>query len=116
MVGTTFDRIVYDAKKDVIVRFFAAFDGKSKDLESVFEDVAKLYVKDTSIAFADVDVTKNEMPGISSNDFPRVILYRAGGNGRESVAYEGAFEEDSLKRFVETNHHSLTEESEELEL
>ena len=114
MVGTTFDRIVYDVRIDVVVRFFAAFDGKSKDLESVFEDVAKLYVKDTSIAFAEVDVTKNEMPGISSNDFPRVVLYKAGGNGRESVVYEGDFEADSLKRFVETNHHALAGESDEL--
>ena len=114
MVGTTFDRIVYDVRRDVVVRFFAAFDGKSKDLESVFEDVAKLYVKDTSIAFAEVDVTKNEMPGISSNDFPRVVLYKSGGNGRESVVYEGDFEADSLKRFVETNHHALAGESDEL--
>ena len=59
-------------------------------------------------------MTKNEMPGISSNDFPRVVLYKAGGNGRESVVYEGDFEADSLKRFVETNHHALAGESDEL--
>lgn len=91
----------------------AAFDGKSKDLEPVFEEVAASYLKDSTIAFAEMDVTKNEAEDVSSFDFPRVILYRAGGHGKDTAEYKGEFETEALKAFVEENraHHAADAES-----
>ena len=113
-MGTSFEKMVNAATKDMVVRFFAAFDGNSKDLEPVFEEVAASYLTDSSIAFAEMDVTKNEVEGVSSFDFPRVILYRVGGHGKDSVEYKGEFEPEALKAFVEENRSSPIASAEEL--
>ena len=106
--------MVNDATRDMVVRFFTAFDGKSKDLEPVFEEVAASYLMDSTIAFAEMDVTKNEAEGVSSFDFPRVILYRAGGHGKDTAEYKGEFETEALKAFVEENRAHHAADAEEL--
>lgn len=103
MVGSSFDRIVYDTKKNVVVRFYAPWDGKSADFEASYVEVATEFISDSSILFADFDQTKNEVNGFEFDHFPVIILFKAGGNGREHVQYEGPLEKEALKQFVQTN-------------
>lgn len=102
MVGSSFDRIVYDTKKNVVVRFYAPWDGKSADFEASYVEVATEFISDSSILFADFDQT-NEVNGFEFDHFPVIILFKAGGNGREHVQYEGPLEKEALKQFVQTN-------------
>ena len=103
MVGSSFDRIVYDTKRNVVVRFYAPWDGKSADFEASYVEVATEFISDSSILFADFDQTKNEANGFEFDHFPVIILFKAGGNGREHVQYEGPLEKEALKQFVQTN-------------
>ena len=54
--------MVYDPSMDVVVKFYASWDGKSSDLAPEFLAAAKHFVKDSSVLFGEVDVMKNEMP------------------------------------------------------
>ena len=97
----------YDRKKDVVVKLFAEWCGRSKDLEPVFEEAAKHFIRDPSIRFIAVDVTKNEMEGINGKEFPQVLLFKSGGDGKQRVDYKGNFEDvDELIRFVNENRES----------
>lgn len=104
MVGTTFEQFVFDPTKDVVVKFYASWCGKSKDFEPIYEEVAMQYIRDQSILFTEFEATKNEVDGINITEFPTVILYKAGGNGRSSVIYTGTRELDDFKAFLEANH------------
>lgn len=112
VVGTTFEQFVFDPTKDVVVRFYASWCGKSKDFEPIYEEVAMEYIRDKSILFTDFEATKNEVEGYNITDFPTVILFKAGGNGRSTVLYSGSFETDDFKHFIRINH--LSSDSEEL--
>lgn len=103
MVGSSFERIVYDVKKNVLVRFYAPWDGKSADFEASYVEVATEFMFDSSVLFADFDQTKNEVDGFEFDHFPVFVLFKAGGNGREHVKYEGPLEKEALKQFVQTN-------------
>ena len=46
------------------------------------------------------------------NEFPTVILYKSGGDGRSSVMYSGTRELDDFEQFIEKNH--LLQENDEL--
>lgn len=111
-MGTTFEQFVFDPTKDVVVRFYASWCGKSKDFEPIYEEVAMQYIRDKSILFTDFEATKNEVEGYNITDFPTVILFKAGGNGRSTVVYSGSFETDDFKHFIEINH--LSSDNEEL--
>ena len=99
---------------DVVVKFYASWDGKSNDLAPEFLAAAKHFVKDSSVLFGEVDVMKNEMEGIDTKEFPKVILFKAGGNGRESVEFKGEMETYKIIAFVEANRGSKLGDSEEL--
>ena len=96
------------------MKFYASWDGKSSDLAPEFENAANHFLKDPSILFGEVDVMKNEMEGIDTKVFPRVILYKAGGNGKDSVEFTGEMEADKIIEFVEANRGSKLGDSEEL--
>ena len=113
-MGSTFSKMVYDPSMDVVVKFYASWDGKSSDLAPEFLAAAKHFVKDSSVLFGEVDVMKNEMEGIDTKEFPKVILFKAGGNGRESVEFKGEMEADKIVAFVEANRGSKLGDSEEL--
>ena len=44
---------------DVVVKFYASWDGKSNDLAPEFLTAAKHFLKDSSILFGEVDIMKN---------------------------------------------------------
>ena len=104
MVGTTFENVVFDPTKDVVVKFYASWCGKSKDFEPIYEEVAMQYMRDRSILFTEFESTKNEVAGITVNEFPTVIMYKAGGNGRSAIYYTGNRESDDFKTFIQENH------------
>ena len=113
-MGSTFNKVAYDPTKDVVVKFYASWDGKSSDLAPEFLTAAKHFLSDPSVLFGEVDIMKNEMEGIDTKDFPKVILFKAGGNGRENVEYKGEMEADKIIAFVEANRGSKLGDSEEL--
>ena len=113
-MGKTFESLVYDPEKDVVVKYHASWDGKSSDLAPVFEEAANHFAGDKGVLFGAVDIMKNEMNGIEISEFPKIIMYKAGGNGRESVEFTGEMSLEEIIAFVDKNRRTKPMESDEL--
>jgi protein disulfide-isomerase A1 len=87
IVGTTFDQIVMDNTKDVLVEFYAPWCGHCKSLAPKFEELGKLFKDDATAVIAKVDATANDTPA-DIQGFPTLILYPA-GDKQNPVNYEG---------------------------
>ena len=105
---------MYDPAKDVVVKYHVSWDGKSSELAPVFEEAANHFANDKGVLFGAVDIMKNEMNGIEIPEFPKIILYKAGGNGRESVEFAGEMSPEEIIAFVEKNRRTQPVENDEL--
>merc|ERR1719203_1016563 len=63
LVGSTFESVVKDPTKDVLVEFYAPWCGHCKKLEPVYRDVAKKFEAIQSVTIAKIDVTANDVKG-----------------------------------------------------
>ena len=64
---------------------------------------------------AEMDATANEVEDINIRGFPTLKFFKAGGEGKSVIDFEGDRTLDSLKAFVEKNR-IVVEHSEEEEL
>jgi protein disulfide-isomerase A1 len=87
VVGTTFDKIVMDSSKDVLVEFYAPWCGHCKTLAPKYEELGKAFTDVPSVVIAKVDATANDTPADISG-FPTLILYPANDKSNP-VTYNG---------------------------
>lgn len=101
IVGTTFDSIVMDDAKDVLVEFYAPWCGHCKSLTPKYEELGKSFSDDSTVVIAKVDATANDTPA-EIQGFPTIILYPAGDKSNP-VNYEGARTTKAMAAFVKAN-------------
>jgi len=87
VVGTTFDNIVMDKTKDVLVEFYAPWCGHCKTLAPKYEELGKSFADVDSVVIAKLDATANDTPADISG-FPTLILYPANDKSNP-VTYNG---------------------------
>jgi len=87
IVGTSFDRIVMDKTKDVLVEFYAPWCGHCKTLAPKYEELGKSLEDVPSIVVAKVDATANDTPAEVSG-FPTLIFYPS-NDKQNPVTYNG---------------------------
>jgi len=87
VVGSTFDQIVLDDSKDVLVEFYAPWCGHCKSLEPKYTELGKMFAADNTAVIAKIDATANDSPA-DVQGFPTLILYPA-GDKQNPVNYEG---------------------------
>jgi len=100
VVGSTFESIVKDPSKDVLVEFYAPWCGHCKKLEPVYRDVAKKLETVTTMLVAKIDATANDVEGIDIEGFPTIKLWRA-GNKDDPLDYDGDRDVDSFLAWLE---------------
>merc|ERR1712238_559072 len=81
-VGSTFESIVKDPTKDVLVEFYAPWCGHCKKLEPIYRDVAKKLEVVSTLLIAKMDATANDIDGVDVEGFPTIKFWRA--NSKES--------------------------------
>merc|ERR1712039_628146 len=100
VVGSTFETIVKDPAKDVLVEFYAPWCGHCKKLEPVYREVAKRLEGVASIVIAKIDATSNDVAGVDVEGFPTIKLWRA-DNKADPLDYDGDRDVDSFLAWLE---------------
>lgn len=87
VVGHTFDEIVMDDSKDVLVEFYAPWCGHCKSLAPKYDELGKMFAGSSDVVIAKVDATANDTP-IEIQGFPTIKLFPA-GNKKNVIEYDG---------------------------
>lgn len=107
VVAHTYESIVLDDSKDVLIEFYAPWCGHCKALAPKYEELGSLYANSEfkdKVTIAKVDATANDVPDEVSG-FPTIKLYPAGAKD-EPVTYSGARSvEDFIKFIAENGKH-----------
>jgi protein disulfide-isomerase A1 len=105
VVGKTFDSIVLDDTKDVLVEFYAPWCGHCKSLAPKYEELGKMFVSEPTIVIAKCDSTENDTPA-AVKGFPTLIFYPA-GNKSKPITYSGERTEEAMAKFIRENASTL---------
>ncbi|KAI1142969.1 protein disulfide isomerase [Hypoxylon sp. FL0543] len=101
VVGKSYEDIVLDDSKDVLIEFYAPWCGHCKALAPKYEDLASLYANSEfkdKVVIAKVDATANDVPD-EIQGFPTIKLYPAGAK-KEPVTYSGSRTVEDLIKFI----------------
>ncbi|KAL5110064.1 putative protein disulfide-isomerase ER-60 [Taenia crassiceps] len=100
VVGRTFDEIVFDKSKDVLVEFYAPWCGHCKALKPKYEELAKKLSKEKDVIIAAIDATANSFPSAFTVRGYPTIYWVPKASKNKPVAYEGGREVDDMLKFV----------------
>jgi protein disulfide-isomerase-like protein len=96
----TFDSVVLDETKDVLVEFYAPWCGHCKSLAPIYEKVASVFKHDEGVVIANLDADKYtklaEKYGVSG--FPTLKFFPKSSKAGEE--YEGGRDLDDFVKFI----------------
>ncbi|CAG8686958.1 14269_t:CDS:2, partial [Acaulospora colombiana] len=100
VVAHTFEEIIYDKAKDVLVEFYAPWCGHCKKLSPIWDQLGETYSKaKDKIVIAKMNCNDNDIPSNATfkvSGFPTIKLFKAGD--KEIVDYKG---DRTLESFIE---------------
>lgn len=99
VVGKTFNEIVYNPNKHVLLEYYASWCGHCKNLEPIYERVAAHYKNNDKILIAKIEATLNELE-TPIDGFPTIKLYPADDKSNP-IMYDGERNFESLVLFIE---------------
>jgi protein disulfide-isomerase A1 len=105
VVGKTFESIVLDNTKDVLVEFYAPWCGHCKSLAPKYEKLGESFKASESIVIAKIDATENDTP-VDIRGFPTIMFYPADDKANP-LTYEGDRTEQAMAQFVRENASTL---------
>lgn len=100
IVGDSFDELVRQSAKDVLLEVYAPWCGHCKKLEPTYEQLARRYADVPSVTIARMDGTANEVPGVHVDGYPTLVLYTASGQ-RVEAGEEVEMSVEGIARFIE---------------
>ena len=116
VVGKTFDSIVMDPKKDVLIEFYAPWCGHCKQLEPVYTSLGKKYKDHKNLVIAKMDATANDVTSdrYKVEGFP-TIYFAPSGDKKNPIKFEdGNRDLEHLSKFIEEHATKLSRTREEL--
>ena len=103
VVASTYNEIVEDESKDVLIEFYAPWCGHCKNLAPIYEELGELY-KGSDIVVAKMDATANDLPAhlpFEVQGFPTIKFRKAGSS--EYVDFEGDRTKAGFVEFLDAN-------------
>merc|ERR1719235_1134217 len=100
LVGSTFESVVMDTSKDVLVKFYAPWCGHCKKLEPVYRDLARKLEGVSTLVVAKMDATENDAEGLDVQGFPTIKFWR-GDKKDDPLDYDGDRDVDSFVQWLE---------------
>jgi len=101
VVGKSFESVVLDETKDVLLEFYAPWCGHCKTLAPKYDNVGKHFKGLKNLVIAKIDATTNETP-IAIEGFPTLYFFPKGGK-KEPLVYEGARSEKAIISYLKTH-------------
>ena len=104
VVGKNFKDVALDAKKDVLLEFYAPWCGHCKQLAPEYEKLAARFAAVPHVTIAKMDATANEVDyeGVNVKGFPTLYFFPA-GESKKVVEYDGARDLGGLTAFLKKN-------------
>ncbi|KAI4893266.1 hypothetical protein NFI96_019665, partial [Prochilodus magdalenae] len=92
VVADTFDEIVNNPEKDVLVEFYAPWCGHCKNLEPKYTELGQKLSSDPNVVIAKMDATANDVPpNYDVQGFP-TLYFAPAGQKDQPMRYEGGRE------------------------
>ncbi|KAI1889029.1 hypothetical protein AGOR_G00174850 [Albula goreensis] len=116
VVGKTFEEIVMDTKKDVLIEFYAPWCGHCKKLEPDYLALAKKYKHEKNLVIAKMDATANDVPHDSYKVEGFPTIYFAPSNSKQDpVKFQGGDRDvEAFSTFLEKHATKLSQKKDEL--
>jgi protein disulfide isomerase len=100
VTAKTFQEIVLDETKDVLLEMYAPWCGHCKKLAPIYDDLAKEYVGVSDLLIAKVDAQANDIPApYSASGFP-TIYWSPKGQKSAPVKFNGDRTVEGFKKFI----------------
>ena len=101
LVGSSWDEIVGDASKDVLVKYYAPWCGHCKALAPVWDELAKATESIDDLVIAKFDATENEVAGLDIRGYPTLKFYPK--DNKAGVDYSGDRALEDFKAWLGDN-------------
>lgn len=105
VVAHTYQELVIDNDKDVLLEFYAPWCGHCKALAPKYEELAKVFSENpeyaAKVTVAKIDATANDVPD-TIQGFPTIKLFPAGSKD-QPVEYSGSRTIEDLAKFIAAN-------------
>ncbi|ORZ38897.1 thioredoxin-like protein [Catenaria anguillulae PL171] len=109
LTTATFDKIVMDPSKNVLVEFYAPWCGHCKNLAPIYESLANTFSTEPNVIIANLDATAH--PDIATRfgieGYPTIKYFSAGSKDKKTVDYNGGRTEHDFVSFL--NAHAGTQ-------
>jgi len=111
VVGKTFDEVVNDPDKDVLIEFYAPWCGHCKALEPKYKEVAAKLKNYSDVVVAKMDATANDWPRdkFEVSGYPTIYFVPA-KEGARPVKYDGGRDVDEIVKFVKKRAKTIKKE------
>eukprot|EP01118_Nematostelium_gracile_P010618 TRINITY_DN3687_c0_g3_i1.p1 TRINITY_DN3687_c0_g3~~TRINITY_DN3687_c0_g3_i1.p1 ORF type:complete len:491 (+),score=169.81 TRINITY_DN3687_c0_g3_i1:122-1594(+) len=108
IVGKSYDDIVLDTTKDVLVEFYAPWCGHCKHLAPIYEEVGQHFQSNDKVVIAKIDATANDVnPNLNIRGFPTIKLFKASDKSKP-IDYDLERTKEAIIQFIE-DHSSFKE-------
>lgn len=108
VVANTYDEIVHDKEKDVLIEYYAPWCGFCQRLEPIYDEVGALH-KGSNIVIAKLDATANDLPAsvpFAVDGYPTIKFKKAGQDNyidysgeRTAAAFVNFIRKNALNKF-----------------
>lgn len=102
ITGNTFEDIVFDKTKNVLVKFYAPWCGYSQAMAKMYEEVSEIFKSVDNMVIGEIDVTSNESP-FEVDHFPMIYLFPANTDDTDGILYDGPTTKVDITKFVKKN-------------
>jgi len=116
VVGDTFEELVLNNDKDVVIQFYAPWCGHCKQLAPTWENLGQHFAGSKDVIVAQIDASANDNPSVAIHGYPTIYLFPAEGK-HNLIEYQGLtrtlqdlisfVEENARKRNKEGTHDEL---------
>ncbi|XP_068589556.1 protein disulfide-isomerase A3-like [Cebidichthys violaceus] len=102
VVAESFDDVVNDREKDVLIQFYSRSCSHCKKLEPVYRELAETLSSDPNIVIAKMNAADNDVPlGYDVQGYP-TIYFAPVGKKDEPIRYEGGRELRDFLKFLKS--------------